>query len=745
MQPRLSVVVCAYTMSRWDQLVRSVDSLRTQTVPVNQIVLVIDHNPELLERCRTEFDGVDIVPSADPKGLSTARNTGISHATGSIIAFLDDDAWAKPDWAENLLAPFIDPTVMGVGGYATADWVKSRPSWFPSEFNWVVGCTYEGLPKTAVPVRNVIGCNMAFRASVFEEVGGFDPEMGRVGTHPVGCEETELCIRARHRWPDHSIIHQPTAEVLHTVSAERSKWDYFFRRCYAEGLSKARVVELVGADQGLSSERSHAFRVLPRGFFAGISDAVFRGRLGGLGRATAILTGLAATTAGFGVGWLRLRLDRRRRHVTSPTTDFEPIQMIEVELTAALPAIKRNISTTGQPYQRTQAMVRLHGRPIGTCRFDLPEQGLQPASLAAHIQRELGSDIARELAQLGATLPNEISAAGLAVRPPSDLVETGIQPISVIIATRDRPDALRRCLKSLGELDYPDFEVVVVDNAPSTGASKEVVTELAADDPRIRYVFEPKPGLAQAHNTGRSAVFSPIIAFTDDDVTVDPAWLRQIAAAFAISPSVDCVTGLIYPAELETAAQEAVESLSYGKGYEVLTFDLHEHRIDSPLFPYAAGAFGSGANMSFRTEALDRIGGFDPVLGAGARGAGGDDLAAFFDVINSGGTIVYEPSAMIYHFHDTGFERLKQQAYGYGVGLGAYLTRIIVQKPRRILEFIRLAPRGLSHFLRSGAAPESPGIPGGRTLSARRFIGVLNGPRAYLGGRRAAKQNARTA
>src|SRR5437870_12619098 len=202
-----SVVVCTYTGKRWDELVAAVSSLRRQTLPPEEIIVVIDHNPELLARVGSELPDVTGVENPGRRGLSDARNSGLAVARGEVVAFLDDDAAAEPEWLAVLAEGYAGGGVVGVGGFARPVWAEGRPAWFPAEFDWVVGCTYEGMPQTAAPVRNLIGCNMSFRRAVFAAVGGFHPAIGRVGTLPLGCEETELCIRVHQRWPQRVILY----------------------------------------------------------------------------------------------------------------------------------------------------------------------------------------------------------------------------------------------------------------------------------------------------------------------------------------------------------------------------------------------------------------------------------------------------------------------------------------------------------------------------------------------------------
>jgi GT2 family glycosyltransferase len=301
-----SVLVCAYTLDRWDDLVDAVSSARHQSRPPREVIVVIDHNDELLERARTVFREATVVANRHEQGLSGARNTGVEEATADVVAFLDDDAVAEHDWLEKLLAPYeADPAVLGVGGWIEAWWpAEARPRMLPPEFDWVVGCSYRGLPESTSPVRNMIGANMSMRRSVLAEVGGFTCDLGRIGTVPLGCEETELCIRARQKRPDGTILLEPAARVRHRVAAVRTGWRYFRARCWAEGLSKAVVARMAGAGDGLASERAHAAKVLPLGVMRGLGEAL-RGDLAGLLRATAIVAGFLVTAAGYAVGTLR--------------------------------------------------------------------------------------------------------------------------------------------------------------------------------------------------------------------------------------------------------------------------------------------------------------------------------------------------------------------------------------------------------------------------------------------------------
>ncbi len=313
-QPTISVIISAYTLDRWDDLVLAVMSVRRQSFAPKEIIVVVDHNPDLMLRVQRRLPNVIAVENVEPRGLSGARNSGIRVAQGEVIAFLDDDAEAVENWLELLRDGYADQHVLGVGGAIEPNWVGRRPAWFPAEFDWVVGCTYRGMPDTPEAVRNLIGCNMSFRREVFNTVGGFRTGIGRVGTLPVGCDETELCIRVLQRWPESIMLYEPRSRVRHRVPESRARWSYFSSRCYAEGISKALVARFVGARDGLASERDYTMRTLPRGVATGVADVAVRRDLAGLARSGAIVMGLSMTVAGYLAG--RNPFGRHRRSGT---------------------------------------------------------------------------------------------------------------------------------------------------------------------------------------------------------------------------------------------------------------------------------------------------------------------------------------------------------------------------------------------------------------------------------------------
>jgi cellulose synthase/poly-beta-1,6-N-acetylglucosamine synthase-like glycosyltransferase len=306
----VSVVICAYTMRRWDALRAAVRSVLSQDPQPAQVLVVIDHNAELAARARRELYGPEVLESDGPPGLSGARNTGLAAATQPVTVFLDDDAEARPGWLASLIEPYRSLDVVATGGYVEPRWPNLRPRWLPREFDWVMGCSYLGLPDSACAVRNPIGANMSMRTQAALEAGGFHPAVGRVGTPPAGCEETELAIRLTAGRSGAIIYYTPDSVVDHHIEPERVKFSYYMRRCWHEGLSKATVVRLAGASAGLRNERRQVALVIPTQIARELARFL-RGDLGALLRVWVTVSGLTATTAGFLTGHFRYQVRQR--------------------------------------------------------------------------------------------------------------------------------------------------------------------------------------------------------------------------------------------------------------------------------------------------------------------------------------------------------------------------------------------------------------------------------------------------
>ena len=318
----VSVVICAYTEQRWDELLAAVRSVQVQSVAAREIIVVIDNNPALLARVRETLPYVIAEENSGGRGAGQARNRAVGLASGSIVAFLDDDAVATPEWIERAVAAFENPQVIGVGGTIEPIWEEGRPRWMAEEFYWTLGCTYPGLPTEPAPIRNLIAANMFVRREAFLELGGFRAGFGKTGTRS-GTEETDLCIRANQRWPGSIWLYDPAVAVRHRVSRSRSRLGYFVSRCYDEGLAKASIVEFVGGRDGLAAERFYTARTLPRGLARGLKAAVVGGDVSGGARSASIIVGLTATVAGYLVGEMGIR--RERIQPSTKASSGEPL------------------------------------------------------------------------------------------------------------------------------------------------------------------------------------------------------------------------------------------------------------------------------------------------------------------------------------------------------------------------------------------------------------------------------------
>lgn len=304
----VSVVTCAFTEDRWDDLTAAVASVDEQTLLPVELVVVIDHNPQLLSRARRAFPAATVVANSHAQGASGARNTGAAVSQADVIAFLDDDARAAPTWLAELLPPFNNNSTAGVGGRALPIWSADRPSWFPPEFDWVVGCSYVGLPTALGVVRNPIGTNMSVRRELMGSVGGFREGFGnvvlRTPSQPAKarlstCEETDFCIRVVQAHPQMRWLYQPTATVFHRVPAERSTLRYFMGRCWLEGQGKALLADLVGVPDALLSEQKYVRETIPRGFAIALGAGWRHPRSGGMGRAAMVATGLGIVATSY--------------------------------------------------------------------------------------------------------------------------------------------------------------------------------------------------------------------------------------------------------------------------------------------------------------------------------------------------------------------------------------------------------------------------------------------------------------
>jgi glucosyl-dolichyl phosphate glucuronosyltransferase len=313
----VSVVICAYTEDRWDLLCASVHSVMGQTVVPRELFLSIDHNPALYDRCRRQWEEtgaglpVRVVENRYEGRLGSARSTAAELATGEILAFLDDDAWAEPDWLEQMVAPFDDQKVIAVGGCPLPEFSRPRPGWFPLECDWVFGCAYRGLPTEVAPIRHVIGAAMAVRRADLAAVGYF---------HSDDHDDMDMSHRLLHRSPEKEIVFVPDAVVHHYVAANRVTWGYYWRRCFWVNRGKVGAYRQMGAARNLRAERQFAMRSVTAGLRTAAGD-LLRGDPASLLRFGALCAGLLLAGLGYATGTLEWMLTGRK---VTPVPRYEP-------------------------------------------------------------------------------------------------------------------------------------------------------------------------------------------------------------------------------------------------------------------------------------------------------------------------------------------------------------------------------------------------------------------------------------
>ena len=379
-------------------------------------------------------------------------------------------------------------------------------------------------------------------------------------------------------------------------------------------------------------------------------------------------------------------------------------------------------------------------------------------SLGGHsrlrLQRSDGYQRARLLVREGASVRGfvDIDAPGgmvecsdfadavrLLPEAPATPAAVSTPPITVIVCTRDRPSLLRGALGAILRLDYPNFDVVIVDNAARTPATRDIVRD-EFPDPRVSLIVEPIPGLARARNAGLSHARGDIVAFTDDDTAVDRAWLSEIAAGFERVPDAACVSGLVPSGELRSRTQAYFDGrVSWSENVEPRVFSLAEPPDDLPMFPFTSGAFSTGANFALDRRIALSMGGFDTAFGAGTRTGGAEDIDMFTRVILEGHSLVVQPSAVVWHRHRDDFAELRSQARAYGNGLGAWITKVLMN-PRTARMALARSPHAVRRLLSLGQ--RGGGQPGQLALDEwereiaglgrLELLSVARGPLNYL-------------
>jgi GT2 family glycosyltransferase len=392
-------------------------------------------------------------------------------------------------------------------------------------------------------------------------------------------------------------------------------------------------------------------------------------------------------------------------------------------------------------YDRLRLLVRCHGEVLGYLEEDVTGDGPRTLDLLDRCVARYGERIDAHLRADGIGPLDGVAS----VRPPGPGCASRpvtAPTVSLILCTRDRSEMLADCLTGLRALDYPQLDIVIVDNAPTDDATRRVVEREVGDDHRFRYVTEPVPGLSRARNRGILEAKGDIVAYTDDDVTVTPDWLSALVRGFERDPEVGCVTGLVATAAIDGPAEQYFDSrVSWARNCEPRLYDLKRRLGDNPLYPYSPGIFGTGANFAFRKVAIEGVGSFDEALGAGTLTKGGEDLDAFVAVLRAGWVLAYEPSAVVWHHHRSDLEGLRRQMFGYGTGLSAFVTKHLLDR-RSLVDVLRRIVPGvvrLTGALRTASRSEGSALAAPRGLVLNEIRGMACGPFLYLRARRAVR------
>ena len=361
---------------------------------------------------------------------------------------------------------------------------------------------------------------------------------------------------------------------------------------------------------------------------------------------------------------------------------FQPIKVIDIEISEPLKDIDGL-----DAYRKVRCLVRWHGVPLGSLDLPIRNGRLYATDQIHKITDELAPNIAQQLVQhrLAHPLPSQkLTLDELMAQKRVDLIHD-LPLVTVAVCSRNRSTELQQCLHALEKLNYPHLELVIVDNAPTNDTTKKL---LKTQFPNMRYFCEPRPGLDWARNRAILEAKGEIIAYTDDDVVVDPNWVSALVKSFHENPQAMGITGLVVPFEIETKAQEIFERYGgFDKGYQPKFGIKSDH---SHWALWGTGQFGTGANMAFRRCLFDSIGLFDPALDVGTVTNGGGDLEMFGRVIAEGHILIYEPNAIVRHRHRREDNKLVEQIANNGVGFYAYLVRMIQHYPKERIGLIKL-------------------------------------------------------
>ena len=677
--PAVTVAVC--TRNRTDDLALCLDAIMAMRTPAAE-VLVVDNAPsdDSTERLvRDTYPDVRYVREPRP-GLDWARNRAIAEAQSEIIAFTDDDVIVDRDWVGAMAELFADaPHVHVVTGLVVPYELESEAQQDFESYGgfgrglaraWHVAGAHHGAGRFGT------GANMAFRRALFDRIGGFDPALD-VGTAADGGGDLEMYFRVLQE--GYMLVFEPRAVVRH-----RHRRDPERLRKQMRDWGKGLFVYMRRSAARYPRER-RAFRrltgwwirryIIRRYLLSFLRTTPYprdliaqevRGALQSRRAYRDAVRGAERIARELGSGRYDLMDGTSTRpESASAVTGAVAVRTIELDVPLvavndvdASRAVQLYLMRSSQPVGSFEVSTRGHSLSVPQLR-DVLADFFAPQLLLKR-REEIGQQIERWFA-------GESSAVSSAA---TSRIRAGLTPASIVIATFDRPDDLRACLRSLMSQDSArPTEIIVVDNHPASGLAAGVVAEF----PRARLVSEPRQGLSYARNAGIAASTGEIIVATDDDVVMPPDWLEKLLAPFA-RDDVMIVTGNVLPAELATRAQQLFEHYGgLGRGY--LRVEAGGEWFGS-WYREAVPTWqlGATANAAFRAAIFShpRIGMLDTALGAGSPTGCSEDTDLFYRVLAAGFTIVYEPSAYVWHHHRRDMRALRRQIYAYSKGHVAY-------------------------------------------------------------------------
>jgi GT2 family glycosyltransferase len=703
LDPHVTVVIA--TCSHAARVLRCLRSLLASDY-ASWDVIVAENRPaysNVRAALAQEFPGEQRITVIDVPvpGLSRVRNAGLGAAGGELVAFIDDDIVVSPDWLSATVRGFQTTDAACVTGRISAASLASvEESWFEQlaalekgdqpilfRLDAAARATNPLFPYSAGAIGS--GASIAVRTDTARALGGFDPTLG-AGTPTSGGEDLDFFVRLLQQ--GHSIFYEPAATVSHEHPTDRGAVKL---RAFRYGLGLTAMLTA----QFVRGPRRPLLRAIPAGLRY-LRDPGSRKNASRASDYPAHLHWLEWLGFALGpVAWLRTVLSERPpgvhrfgdAAVKARREVFVPTIARAVDLERPLEEIGTPRSSRGQVYGQLLALVRLHGDPLSTVTIPLRDGSIEAGDLGDAVWTQAAHEVYRHVEIHGCLAVGELSREGLTGGlggQCTELVpERAHAPfVTVIVPTAGRPERVAPCVESLSALDYPHFEIVIVDNSPADGRTREQVQACVSRGLPVRYAAESLPGSSVARNRGMRESRAEILAFTDDDVAVDPDWLSWLVKPFLGAPDVGVVTGLVMPVRYDTPEQQRFEEQSgFGKGFERHRFDRTGHeRHERLLYPYWGAAFGSGNSMAFRRAVLEEMGGLDPALGAGSLARAGADIESFSHAVLNGHSLVYEPRAVCWHDHRTSRDALLRQTFNYGVGCTAILTKWVLRDPRLV-------------------------------------------------------------